>query len=255
MTTSTVPVYINDRVHQFPPELAAAVAATHQKLDSMSDEDEDEEEEEDEDETKADFLKRMAKAKAKVAGKNDSLDPDDVIDQLVDRIDSLESEKKDSDAQKEVLAAMIQQQPHEDADDEYEDEEMDDLTPEEIATERIAAFMKAKPFLRPEAQITDYGDIYDIFEDAIGTRYPNAFGIAEDGEDDGMGDYRIDPDDADELRGAFYLMCLASNPMQRTPTMALDSKDADRAFSQQLGMRSDSLTPVMPAAPTLKPLY
>jgi hypothetical protein len=248
MTTATVPVYINDRVHQLPPELAAAVAATHQKLDSMAKEDDDEEEES---ETQADFLKRMAKAKAKAAGKNDSLDPDDLIDQLVDRIDSLESEKEDSDAQKEVLAAMIQQQPHQDADDEYDDEEMDDRSPQEIAMELLAEFEAAKSFLRPEAQITDYGDIYDIYEDAIGTRYP---GLLMGSEGETPDRRKVDPDDADELRGVFNLMCFIANPMQQ-PTMALDSKDADRAFSQQLGMRSDSLTPVMSAAPTLKPLY
>lgn len=240
MATSTVPVYINDRIHNLPEDLAESVALTRQRLDAMA-EDEDDDDDEDEDEEMS-FADKMKAAKADKASKKDSLDAADVVD----HIDSLEAEN-------EVLAALVQQQQHADAmEDEYEDEPMDDRTPQEIAMELLAEFEEAKPFLGPESRISDYSDIYDIYEDAIGTRYPGALLGDEEMEDD---DDRIDPNDADELRGAFKMMCFIANPMKASPVMAMDSKDADRAFSEALGMRSDSLTPVMPSAPTLKPLY
>lgn len=241
MTTSTVPVYINDRIHNLPEDLAESVALTRQRLDAMKDEDSEEEADESEEDEEMSFADKMKAAKAAKASKKDSLDAADVVD----HIDSLEAEN-------EVLAALIQQQHGDAIEDEYEDEPRDDRTPQEIAMELLAEFEEAKPFLSPEARISDYSDIYDIYEDAIGTRYPGALMGDEEMEDD---DDRIDPNDADELRGAFKMMCFIANPMQKSPVMAMDSKDADRAFSEALGMRSDSLTPVMPSAPTLKPLY
>ncbi len=239
MATSMVPVYINDRIHNLPEDLAESVALTRQRLDAMAEEDDDDDDDDDDEMT---FADKMKAAKAAKASKKDSLDAADVVD----HIDSLEAEN-------EVLAALIQQQQHGDAmEDEYEDEPMDDRTPQEIAMELLAEFEEAKPFLSPEARISDYSDIYDIYEDAIGTRYPGSLLGDEEMEDD---DDRIDPNDADELRGAFKMMCFIANPMRQSPVMAMDSKDADRAFSEALGMRSDSLTPVMPSAPTLKPLY
>jgi hypothetical protein len=205
------------------------------------------EEDEEDDEEPMSFVDEMkaakakAKAKAKAAAKKDSLDADSVVS----HIDALEAEN-------EVLAAMIQQQPHEDAEDEYDDEEMDDRTPQEIAMELLAEFEAAKSFLRPEAQITDYGDIYDIYEDAIGTRYP---GLLMGSEGEIPDRRRVDPNDADELRGVFNLMCFIANPMQQTPTMAMDSKDADRAFSKSLGLHSDSANVLMPTQPKLTEYY
>ena len=249
MTTQLTPIAVGDQIISLPTSLAESINTSRQRFDAMTEKDEDpeeedetdEEEDEDEDEEMT-FAEKMKAAKAAKASKKDSFDAVDVVD----HIDALEAEN-------EVLAAMIQQQMHGDAmEDEYEDEPMDDRSPQEIAMELLAEFEEAKPFLGPEARISDYADIYDIYEDAIGTRYPGALLGEEEMADD---DDRIDPNDADELRGAFKMMCFIANPMKGSSMMAMDSRDADRAFSASLGMRSDSLTPVMPCGPNLKPLY
>lgn len=242
MSTQTVPVFISDRIHNLPEDLAESVVLARQRLDAMEEEEEsedggDDKEEEDED-SKMSFADRMKAAKAKAA-KKDSED----VEAIFDRIDALEAEN-------EILASLVPQDIHEDADDEEEEEEY--MSPQEIALQLISEFEKAKPFLPLEASVADYGDVYDIYEDAIGTRFPGFLLTDEEMQDD---DDRLDPNDADELRGAFKLLRRMANPMQQTPEMAMDSKDADRAFSEALGMRSDSLTPVMPCSPVLKPLY
>lgn len=241
MTTTTLtPVTIAGQIYTLPEDLASDIESSRQRFDAMTEKDEDSEEEDESDEELS-FADKMKAAKAAKASKKGSLDAADVVD----HIDSLEAEN-------EVLAALIQQQHGDAMEDEYEDEPMDDRTPQEIAMELLAEFEEAKPFLSPEARISDYSDIYDIYEDAIGTRYPGALLGDEEMEDD---DDRIDPNDADELRGAFKMMCFIANPMQKSPVMAMDSKDADRAFSKALGIRSDSAQVLMPAQPKLTEYY
>lgn len=245
MTTTLTPVTIAGQIYTLPEALASDIEASRQRFDAMKEEDEDPEEENDEsDEDEgmsfADQMKAAKAAKAK-ASKKDSFEAADVVD----HIDSLEAEN-------EVLAALIQQQHGDAIEDEYEDDRMDDRTPQEIAMELLAEFEEAKPFLGPEARISDYADIYDIYEDAIGTRYPGALLGDEEMDDD---DDRIDPNDADELRGAFKMMCFIANPMQKSPVIAMDSKDADRAFSEALGMRSDSAQVLMTTQPKLTEYY
>ena len=166
------------------------------------------------------FADKMKAAKAKKAkAKKDSSD----VDAIVSRIDSLEAEN-------EVLASLVDQTVHEDADEDM----TEDMTPQEIAIQLVTEFEKAKPFLPPNASVADYSDIYDIYEDAIETRSPGILLTEEMSDDDGD---RVDPNDADELRGAFKMLRRMANPMQMQPSISMDS--ADRSFAEALGLRSD----------------
>ena len=234
MTTTLTPTTIGDQIVALPPDLANSIAQARTRFDAMKkkkEEEEDPEEEEDESDdeeeekdSKMSFFDKMKAAKAAKAAKKDS----DDIEAVFDRIDSLEAEN-------EVLASLVNKDAdgHEDAGD---DEEMTDeyMTPQEIAIQLVTEFEKAKPFLPPNASIANYADIYDIYEDAIETRSPGILLTEEMSDDDGD---RVDPNDADELRGAFKMLRRMANPMQMQPSISMDS--ADRSFAEALGLRSD----------------
>ena len=202
MTTTLTPTTIGDQIVALPPDLANSIAQARTRFDAMKkkDEEEDEEEEEDDDDeedeedSKMSFFDKMKAAKAAKSSKKDS----DDIEAIFDRIDSLEAEN-------EVLASLVNQdinedsknEGHEDADDE---DMTEDMTPQEIAIQLVTEFEKARPFLPPNASVANYADIYDIYEDAIETRSPGILLTEEMSDDDGD---RVDPNDADELRGAF----------------------------------------------------
>lgn len=252
MTTELTPIAVGDQILSLPTSLAESINVSRQRFDAMKEEEEDPEEEADEtdeeessEDAKMSFADKMKAAKAKKA-KKDSIDADD-IDQAIDHIDALEAENK-------ILAALLQgyqgeesdSESHEDADDEVymDDEMMDSRTPQEIALELVAGYEQAKPFLPMEATIADYGDIYDIYEDAISARYPDL--LMDPELDDMQNANRLDPNDADELRGAFLMMVAASRPMQQKPSaMSMDS--ADRSFAAALGVRKDSAAAMRPA--------
>ena len=269
MTTTLTPTTIGDQIVALPPDLANSIAQARTRFDAAkkakeeeedpeeeADESDDEEAAEDEEEapskgSKISFFDKMKAAKAAKSSKKDS----DDIEAIFDRIDSLEAEN-------EVLASLVSQDIHEDAEDHEDagmatmtDEEMQDMTPQEIALQLIAEFEEAKPFLPAEASVGDYSDIYDIYEDAIATRYPNALinpdAVQEDDDD------RIDPMDADELRGAFKMMVIGANPMRMAPGMSMDSADeSDRSFANALGLRSDSCDEsTMPKTPKRTEYY
>ena len=231
--TTMASITIGSSIRQVPEELANALIDSRERFDALTedaddddededDEDEDEdEEEEDDEEDDMSFADKMKAAKAKKAkAKKDSSD----VDAIVSRIDSLEAEN-------EVLASLVDQTVHEDADD---DEDMEYMTPQEIALQLVAEFEKARPFLPPNASVADYSDIYDIYEDAIETRAPGIILTEEMMDDDAD---RVDPTDADELRGAFKMLRRMANPMQMQPIVSMDS--ADRSFAEALGLRSD----------------
>ena len=238
MTTTLTPTTIGDQIVALPPNLANSIAQARTRFDAMkkkAEEEEDPEEEaeesddeEDEEDSKMSFFEKMKAAKAAKASKKDS----DDIEAIFDRIDSLEAEN-------EVLASLVNQdinedaEDHEDADD---DEDMTDeyMTPQEIAIQLVSAFEKARPFLPANASISGYSDTYDIYEDAIENRCPGLLLTEEMSDDD---DDRVDPTDADELRGAFKMMRRMANPMQMQPSVSMDS--ADRVFAEALGLRSD----------------
>ena len=235
--TTMASITIGSSIRQVPEELANALIDSRERFDALiedadDDDDEEEEEEDEDDEDEEDdeddmsFADKMKAAKAKKAkAKKDSSD----VDAIVSRIDSLEAEN-------EVLASLVDQSVHEDA-----DEDMDDMTPQEIALQLVAEFEKARPFLSPEASVADYSDIYDIYEDAIETRAPGIILSEEMMDDD---DDRVDPTDADELRGAFKMLRRMANPMQMQPSVSMDS--ADRVFAEALGLRSDGCGETMP---------
>ena len=244
MTRTLTPTTIGDQIVALPPDLANSIAQARIRFDAVKkakeekddpeedDESDDEEAAEDEEESpakgsKMSFADKMAAAKAAKSAKKDSED----IEAIFARIDSLEAENK-------VLASLVSQDIHEDADPTMTDEDTVDMTPQEIALQLIDEFEEAKPFLPAEAKVTDYQDIYDIYENAIATRYPNALVNPDmEQEDD---DDRINPMDADELRGAFLMMVIAANPMRMAPGMSMDSADeSDRSFANALGLRSD----------------
>ena len=245
MTTTLTPTTIGDQIVALPPNLANSIAQARTRFDAMkkkAEEEEDPEEEaeesddeEDEEDSKMSFFEKMKAAKAAKASKKDS----DDIEAIFDRIDSLEAEN-------EVLASLVNQdinedaEDHEDADD---DEDMTDeyMTPQEIAIQLVTEFEKAKPFLPPNASVANYADVYDIYEDAIKTRSPGILLTEEMSEDD---DDRVDPNDADELRGAFKMLRRMANPMQMQPSISMDS--ADRVFAEALGLRSDGCGETMP---------
>ena len=230
MTTTLTPTTIGDQIVALPPDLANSIAQARTRFDAMKKKAEEEEdpeedadesdEEEDEEDSKMSFFDKMKAAKAAKSSKKDS----DDIEAIFDRIDSLEAEN-------EVLASLVDQTVHEDAGD---DEDMEDMTPQEIALQLVAEFEKARPFLPPNASVADYSDIYDIYEDAIETRAPGIILTEEMMDDD---DDRVDPTDADELRGAFKMLRRMANPMQMQPSVSMDS--ADRSFAEALGLRSD----------------
>ena len=235
MTTTLTPTTIGDQIVALPPDLANSIAQARTRFDAMkkkAEEEEDEEEEddsddeEDEEDSKMSFFDKMKAAKAAKSSKKDS----DDVSAIFDRIDSLEAEN-------EVLASLVNQEINEDAEDheDADDEDMtEDMTPQEIALQLVAEFEKARPFLPPNASVADYSDIYDIYEDAIETRSPGILLTEEMSDDDGD---RVDPNDADELRGAFKMLRRMANPMQMQPSISMDS--ADRSFAEALGLRSD----------------
>ena len=237
MTKNFVPITIGSSIKTVEKDFADALTLSRQRFDAMTEEDDDDDEDEDE-EPEMSFKERMAAAKK---AKKDSADARAVVD----RIDALEAEN-------EVLAALVGQSVHQDADDE-DDDEMEMLSPQEIAMIMLAEFKAAKPFLPGDSSIANFADVYDIYEAAIANRYPGSLVNPEmEGADDND---RIDPMDADELRGAFKMMLIAANPMQQTPDISLDSTDADRQFSEALGLRSDSGSVVIAEPLKLKPLY
>jgi len=263
MTTTLTPTTIGDQIVALPPDLANSIAQARTRFDAAkkakeeeedpkeeADESDDEEAAEDEEEapskgSKMSFFDKMKAAKAAKSSKKDS----DDIEAIFDRIDSLEAEN-------EVLASLVKnEESHEDAGSTMTDEEMADMTPQQIALQLIDEFEEAKPFLPAEAKVTDYQDIYDIYEAAIATRYPNALVNPDmEQEDD---DDRINPMDADELRGAFLMMVIAANPMRMAPGMSMDSADeSDRSFANALGLRSDSCDEsTMPKTPKRTEYY
>lgn len=249
MTTQLTPIAVGNQILSLPTSLAESINSSRQRFDAMKEKDEDPEEEADEtdEEEEAEdegtsFADKMKAAKAKKAAKKDS----DDIDSAIDHIDSLEAEN-------EVLAALLQgyqgdaeeedgEESHEDADDEGY---VDDRTPQEIALEMLEEFEDAKPFLNRDASIANYRDIYDIYEDAISTRYPGLLLSPDSEEGDVDSEDCIDPNNEDQLKGAFLLMLYMSNPMPQKP-MAMSMDSADRSFAAALGVRKDS-TALRPA--------
>ena len=250
MTTTLTPTTIGDQIVALPTDLASSIAqartrfdavkkAAEEKNDPAQDEDSDDEdaaedEEEAPDKSKMSFADKMKAAKEAKSAKKDS----DDVDAIFARIDALEAEN-------EVLASLVNKDIHEDAEgdgvgagDGEEDMTDDGMTPQEIALQMIDEFQEAKPFLPADANITNYQDIYDIYQDAIATRYPDALVNPDEQKDDD--DDRINPMDADELRGAFLMMVIAASPMRMPggPGMSMDS--ADQSFATALGLRSDS---------------
>ena len=243
MTTTLTPTTIGDQIVALPPDLANSIAQARTRFDAMkkkAEEEEDPEEEadesddeEDEKDSKMSFFDKMKAAKAAKSSKKDS----DDVSAIFDRIDSLEAEN-------EVLASLVNQEINEDAEGhkDADDEDMtEDMTPQEIAIQLVTEFEKARPFLPPNASVANYADIYDIYEDAIETRSPGILLTEEMSEDDGD---RVDPTDADELRGAFKMLRRMANPMQMQPSISMDS--ADRSFAEALGLRSDGCGETMP---------
>ena len=259
MTTTLTPTTIGDQIVALPPDLATSIAQARTRFDAMKKKEEEDDEEdadesddeEDEEDSKISFFDKMKAAKAAKSAKKDS----DDIEAIFDRIDSLEAEN-------EVLASLVSQDIHEDAEDEDheddDDEDMEDMTPQQIALQMIDEFQEAKPFLPADANITDYQDIYDIYQDAIATRYPDALVNPDEAQEDD--DDRINPMDADELRGAFLMMVIASHGMRMAPGtrmapgMSMDS--ADKSFATALGLRSDSCDEsTMPKTPKRTEYY
>ena len=242
MTTTLTPTTIGDQIVALPPDLASSIAqarirfdavkkAAEEKDDPAQDEDSDDEDAAEDEEEASDKSSKMSfadKMKAAKEAKSAKKDSDD-IDAIFARIDSLEAEN-------EVLASLVNQDIHEDA--EGDDEDMEDMTPQQIALQMLDEFQEAKPFLPANADITNYQDIYDIYQDAIATRYPDALVNPDEARDDD--DDRINPMDADELRGAFLMMVIAASPIRMPggPGMSMDS--ADQSFATALGLRSDS---------------
>lgn len=251
MTTQLTPVTIGDKIVTLPSALADSIAQTRQRFDAMKDDDEEDEEEmeeEDEEEEEMSFAEKMKAAKAKKAAKKDSAD----LESVLSHIDSLEAEN-------EVLASLLQDQyqdeSHEDSDDEDGHmDEMDSRTPQEIALEMMAGYEQAKPFLSMESTIANYGNLYDIYEDAITSRYPDLLMDPDLEDEENYG--RIDPNDEDQLKGAFLMMVAIARPMQKQPMSpgGLSMDSADRAFSQALGSRADSTTAIR-STPTPTPYY
>ena len=262
MTTTLTPTTIGDQIVALPPDLASSIAqartrfdavkkAAEEKDDPAQDEDSDDEDAaEDEEEapdksSKMSFADKMKAAKEAKSAKKDS----DDVDAIFARIDALEAEN-------EVLASLVNKDIHKDAEgDDGEDEDMtEDMTPQQIALQMLDEFQEAKPFLPANADITNYQDIYDIYQDAIATRYPDALVNPDEARDDD--DDRINPTDADELRGAFLMMVIAASPMRMpgSPGMSMDS--ADQSFATALGLRSDSCDEsTMPKTPKRTEYY
>lgn len=241
MPTALTPTTIGDQIVALPSDLASSIAQARSRFDAAKkgeepdDDDADDEEAtpasdgKDADDSKMSFADKMKAAKAAKAAKKDS----DDVDAIFARIDALEAEN-------EVLASLVNKDIHEDAGeddgaDDGEDDETEGMTPQEIALQMIDEFQEAKPFLPAGANITNYQDIYDIYQDAIATRYPDALVNPDEQKDDD--DDRINPMDADELRGAFLMMVIAASPMKMAGSMSLDS--ADQSFATALGLRSD----------------
>jgi hypothetical protein len=252
MTTTLTPTTIGDQIVALPPDLANSIAQARTRFDAAkkaSAEDDDDADADDDGDNDASsdskdhdsnmsFADKMKAAKAAKSAKKDS----DDVEAIFARIDALEAENA-------VLASLVkQEEPHEDApgdmeggDDEGDDE---DMTPQQIALQMIDEFTEAKPFLPADADITKYQDIYDIYQDAIAHCYPDALvrpDLAQEDDDD-----RINPMDADELRGAFLMMVIASHGMKMapgvrmSPGMSMDSAESnDRSFATALGLRID----------------
>lgn len=248
MTTTLTPTTIGDQVVAILPDLADSIAQARSRFDaSKKAEEDDKDDDEDDtsassdakdDDSKMSFADKMKAAKASKAAKKDS----DDVEAIFARIDALEAENA-------VLASLVkQEEPHEDAPGDMEDDGEDegddeDMTPQQIALQMIDEFTEAKPFLPPDADITKYQDIYDIYQDAIAHCYPDALvkpDLAQEDDDD-----RINPMDADELRGAFLMMVIASHGMKMapgvrmSPGMSMDSAESDRSFATALGLRTD----------------
>ena len=249
MTTTLTPTTIGDQVVAILPDLADSIAQARSRFDaSKKAEEDDKDDDEDDtsassdakdDDSKMSFADKMKAAKASKAAKKDS----DDVEAIFARIDALEAENA-------VLASLVkQEEPHEDAPGDMEDDGEDegddeDMTPQQIALQMIDEFTEAKPFLPPDADITKYQDIYDIYQDAIAHCYPDALvkpDLAQEEDDDD----RINPMDADELRGAFLMMVIASHGMKMapgvrmSPGMSMDSAESDRSFATALGLRTD----------------
>ena len=251
MTTTLTPTTIGDQVVAILPDLATSIAQARSRFDAAKAEKaEDDDKDDDEDDTtassdakdddsKMSFADKMKAAKAAKAEKKDS----DDVEAIFARIDSLEAENA-------VLASLVKkQEPHADApsdmeDDGEDDGDEEDMTPQQIALQMIDEFTEAKPFLPTDADITKYQDIYDIYQDAIAHCYPDALvkpDLVQEDDDD-----RINPMDADELRGAFLMMVIASHGMKMapgvrmSPGMSMDSAESnDRSFATALGLRVD----------------
>ena len=269
MTTTLTPTTIGDQIVALPPDLANAIAQSRIRFDAAkkAKEEKDDPAEDDEEAPDADskmsFADKMKAAKAAKAEKKDS----DDVEAIFARIDALEAENA-------VLASLVDQGIHKDADDEEDtephedapgdmendgdDEDMENMTPQQIALQMIDEFTEAKPFLPADADITNYQDIYDIYQDAIANSYPDALvkpDLVQEDDDD-----RVNPMDADELRGAFLMMVICSHGMKMapgvrmSPGMSLDS--ADKSFATALGLRTDGCDDsTMPKTPKRTEYY
>ena len=248
MTTTLTPTTIGDQVVAILPDLATSIAQARSRFDaSKKAEEDDKDDDEDDtsassdakdDDSKMSFADKMKAAKAAKAEKKDS----DDVEAIFARIDSLEAENA-------VLASLVKkEETHQDAPGDMEDDGDDegddeDMTPQQIALQMIDEFTEAKPFLPADADITKYQDIYDIYQDAIANSYPDALvkpDLVQEDDDD-----RINPMDADELRGAFLMMVICSHGMKMapgvrmSPGMSMDSAESDRSFATALGLRTD----------------
>lgn len=253
MTTTLTPTTIGDQVVAILPDLATSIAQARSRFDAAkkasAEDDDDADADTDGDnnsssdskdhDSNMSFADKMKAAKASKAAKKDS----DDVEAIFARIDALEAENA-------VLASLVkQEEPHADAPSDMEDDGEDegddeDMTPQQIALQMIDEFTEAKPFLPTDADITKYQDIYDIYQDAIAHCYPDALvkpDLAQEDDDD-----RINPMDADELRGAFLMMVIASHGMKMapgvrmSPGMSMDSAESnDRSFATALGLRTD----------------